>query len=117
MLDRALDIVNKRPRDIGNRWRQNLVNDVVSVVVTVVIVNTVKPLLLRNRFRERYCPLLTTSGQLFTSHSPLLGEKPSIIESSQTKALSSFGILICRFFRKMEQMVALRLVAEVKIPR
>ena len=37
---------------------------------------------IRNRFREKYCPLLKTSGQLFTSHSPLLGEKPSIIESS-----------------------------------
>ena len=30
----------------------------------------------RNRFKEKYCPLFTTSGQLFTSHSPLLGEKP-----------------------------------------
>ena len=44
MLERALDIVNKWPRDIGDRWRQNLIKDVVSVVVTVVIVNTVKPL-------------------------------------------------------------------------
>ena len=48
MLDRALDIVNKWPRDIGDRWRQNLVKDVVSVVVTAVIVNTVKPLPLKN---------------------------------------------------------------------
>ena len=44
MLERVLDIVNKWPQDIGDRWRQNLVKDVVSVVVTVVIVNTVKPL-------------------------------------------------------------------------
>ena len=48
MLERALDIVNKWPRDIGDRWRQNLIEDVVSVVVTVVIVNTVKPLPLTN---------------------------------------------------------------------
>ena len=33
----------------------------------------------KNRFREKYCPLLTTSGQFFTAHSPL----PSIIEASQ----------------------------------
>ena len=44
MLKRALDIVNKWPQDIGDQWRKNLVKDVVSVVVTVVIVNTVKPL-------------------------------------------------------------------------
>ena len=37
----------------------------------------------RNRFTEKYYLLLTTSGPLFTSHSPLLGEKPSIIESSR----------------------------------
>ena len=37
----------------------------------------------RNRFKEKYCPPFTTSGQLFPSHSPLPGEKPSIIESSQ----------------------------------
>ena len=34
-----------------------------------------------NRFRENYCRFLTTSGQLFTSHSPLLVEKPAIINS------------------------------------
>ena len=33
----------------------------------------------RNRFREKYCPFLTTSGQLSASHSPLLREKPAII--------------------------------------
>ena len=44
LLERALDNVNKWPRDIVERWRQNLIKDVVSVVVTVVIVNTVKPL-------------------------------------------------------------------------
>ena len=32
-----------------------------------------------NRFREKYYPFLTTSGQLSTSHSPLLREKPAII--------------------------------------
>ena len=36
----------------------------------------------RNRFKEKYCSLFTTSGQLYNSHSLLLGEKPSIIESS-----------------------------------
>ena len=35
------------PRDIGDRWRQNLVKD----VVTVVIVNTVKPLPLRAKLK------------------------------------------------------------------
>ena len=33
----------------------------------------------RNRFREKYCPLLKTSGQLFISHSLLLGEKPNYV--------------------------------------
>ena len=35
----------------------------------------------RNRFREKYCPFLTTSGQPSTSHSPLLREKPVIVNS------------------------------------
>ena len=53
LLERALDIVNKWPRDIGDRWRQNLVKDVVSVVVTVVRVNTVKPLPLKDHGIKR----------------------------------------------------------------
>ena len=35
----------------------------------------------RNRFKERFCPFLTTSGQPSTSYSPLLGEKPVIVNS------------------------------------
>ena len=35
----------------------------------------------RNRFKEKYCPFLTTSGQPSTSYSPLLGEKPVIVNS------------------------------------
>ena len=38
------DKENKWQRDIGDRCRQNLIKDVVSVVVTVVIVNTANPL-------------------------------------------------------------------------
>ena len=44
MLKGALDNKNKWQGDIGDRWRLNLIKDVVSVVVTVVIVYTVKPL-------------------------------------------------------------------------
>ena len=58
MLERVLNIVNKWHRDIGDRWRQNLIKDVVSVVVTVVIVNTVtKPLPLRIYIRRENAAL------------------------------------------------------------
>ena len=39
----------------------------------------------RNRFREKYCRFPTTSGQLSDSHSPLLREKPAIINYRQRK--------------------------------
>ena len=52
MLEGALDNENKWQRDIGDRWRQDLIKDVVSVVVTVVIVYTVKPLPLSNHITQ-----------------------------------------------------------------
>ena len=56
MLERALGNENKWQRDIGDWWRQNLITDVVSVVVTVVIVYTVKPLPLRKKERSITAP-------------------------------------------------------------
>ena len=64
LLERALDIVNKWPRDIGDWWRPNLVKDVVSVVVTVVIVNTVKPLPLSYCINTRGHPTLDMKVEL-----------------------------------------------------
>ena len=64
---------------MGDRWRQSLVKDVVSVVVTVVIVNTVKPLPLNHHtffcfFAHDKIDLLVKLDLHYTASLPLISQ-------------------------------------------